>query len=113
MTALLPSLPLGAIPRSSRDGPDRTRRACSEEASSVARGGPPAAACCARTYTPARMQGHRTPTRRRRAARTVKALGYFFQTDMRDDSAIYYGAISTKLIKCPGRVVSVIPRYYV
>ena len=29
-------------------------------------------------------------------ARTVKALGYFFQTDMRDDSAIY-GAISTKL----------------
>ena len=29
-------------------------------------------------------------------ARTVKALGYFFQTDMRDDSAIY-DAISTKL----------------
>ena len=27
--------------------------ACSEVASSVARGGPPAAACCARTYTPA------------------------------------------------------------
>ena len=45
MTALLPSLPPGAIPRSSRDGPDRTRRACSAEATSVARGGPPAAAC--------------------------------------------------------------------
>ena len=29
-------------------------------------------------------------------ARAVKALGYFFQTDMRDDSAIY-DAISTKL----------------
>ena len=29
-------------------------------------------------------------------ARTVKALGYFFQTDMRDDSAVY-DAISTKL----------------
>ena len=29
-------------------------------------------------------------------ARTVKALGYFFQTDMRDDSAIYDGT-STKL----------------
>ena len=29
-------------------------------------------------------------------ARTVKALGYFFQTEMRDDSAIYE-AISTKL----------------
>ena len=53
MTALLPSLPPGAIPRSSRDGPDRTRRACSEEASSVARGGSRAAACCARTHTPA------------------------------------------------------------
>ena len=53
VTARSPSLPPGAIPRSSRDGPDRTRRACSEEASSVARGGPPAAACCARTYTPA------------------------------------------------------------
>ena len=45
-----PSLPPGAIPRSSRDGPARTRRACSELASSVARGGPPAAACCALTY---------------------------------------------------------------
>ena len=45
MTALLPSLPPGAIARSSRDGPDRTRRACSAEATSVARGGPPAAAC--------------------------------------------------------------------
>ena len=55
VTALLPSLPSGAVPRSSRDGPDRTRRACSEEASSVARGGPPAAACCARTYV--RMRG--------------------------------------------------------
>ena len=53
VTALLPSLPSGAVLRSSRDGPDRTRRACSEEASSVARGGPPAAACCACTYTPA------------------------------------------------------------
>ena len=29
-------------------------------------------------------------------ARTVKALGYFLPTDMRDDSAIYH-AISTKL----------------
>ena len=29
-------------------------------------------------------------------ARTVKALGYFFPTDMRDDSAVY-SAISTKL----------------
>ena len=28
-------------------------------------------------------------------ARTVEALGYFFQTDMRDDSAVY-DAISTK-----------------
>ena len=43
--ALPPSLPPGAIPRSSRGGPARTRRACSELASSVARGGPPAAAC--------------------------------------------------------------------
>jgi hypothetical protein len=44
-----PSVPPGAIPRSSRDGPARTRRACSEMASSVARGGLPAAVCCART----------------------------------------------------------------
>ena len=42
-------LTTGAIPRSSRDGPARTRRACSEMASSVARGGLPAAVCCART----------------------------------------------------------------
>ena len=46
MTALLPSLPPGAIPRSSRGGPDRTRRACSAAAASVARGGPPPAAAC-------------------------------------------------------------------
>ena len=47
MTALLPSLPPSRcdLPRSSRNGPDRTRRACSAEATSVARGGPPAAAC--------------------------------------------------------------------
>jgi hypothetical protein len=51
VTALLPSLPPGAIPRSSRGGPDRTRRACSAAAISVARGGPPAARAGTRTRT--------------------------------------------------------------
>ena len=46
VTALLPPLLPGAIPRSSRGGPDRTRRACSAAAASVARGGPPPAAAC-------------------------------------------------------------------
>ena len=74
LTAL--RLPPGAIPRSSRDGPAQTRRACSEVASSVARGGPPAAACSARTYV--RMRGSGVvvdlpPSRR--AMRHARTLG--------------------------------------
>ena len=51
-----PSVPLGAIPRSSRDGAAQARRACFEVANSVARGGPPAAAEHARIS--ARTRAH-------------------------------------------------------
>ena len=52
-----PVVPLGAIPRSSRDGPAQTWRACSEEANSVVRGGPPEAAHHARPACRGRCVG--------------------------------------------------------
>ena len=72
----LPSVPPGAIPRSSRDGPAQTRRACAEVANSVARGGPPAAACCARTYVRMRGSGVMVDfSPSRRAMRHARTLG--------------------------------------
>ena len=56
-TEITSSLPLGAIPRGSRDGPAQARRAYSEEANSAVRDGPPAAAHHARPACRGRCGG--------------------------------------------------------